>query len=421
MSAKNTEKPAKIPSFAKSEMLPLFIAYNVDPKCGAPREAKSRSGDVTYKGNVLTLDGRDVIKFVRLKKQLVMLYQRGVSWTRQGWVSSSLDSELRCLRHAYVLQYPATDLKLSFKMLHAALWNHPTNDDNVTLQLHMAKLCGYSIKAMKAPPRQHFAGKFVPPAPYTGSTIVDKAQRIVEWYSPGARKRRAEEQREQAFRQSMTNLRWRVLTPFRQRRDALNNDIHRLNDKTCTVEQLLNFFGYDPKPGDMFKRVYHSINMHADGTPIAQSKSQSFKWPKVGGWTVPVQGVRACSSGYHLTPATYIFSWNDWGPHLYLAEGTGRMDVNKDKTAYESARLVKYLGEITAENILAARSGQTDRLAELADLKSALAHVEGDIRYIEQGYGDCLAKFDAQHNYVRFEIGKNLGGNTPFGAGLKAV
>jgi hypothetical protein len=66
----------------------------------------------------------------------------------------------------------------------------------------------------------------------------------------------------------------------------------------------------------------------------------SYKYPRIGVWTPTVKPM-VCSTGYHLTSDP--LKWWKPGAQLFVAEGRGDFDGERDKVAFASVRLVREL------------------------------------------------------------------------------
>ena len=83
--------------------------------------------------------------------------------------------------------------------------------------------------------------------------------------------------------------------------------------------------------------------------PDRTTTYQHSKWPKrVGVWT-PDVSPRLCERGWHLAIPIGIGEHARVGAVLWVAEGRGASDVQDDKIAFTSARLVSEVGTLTQE------------------------------------------------------------------------
>ena len=81
--------------------------------------------------------------------------------------------------------------------------------------------------------------------------------------------------------------------------------------------------------------------------PNRMTTYQNVKWPKrVGVWT-PNETPKLCKSGWHLATHEGIGEHARVGASLWIAEGRGQQDVQDDKIAFASARLVSEVGTLT--------------------------------------------------------------------------
>lgn len=425
--ATTTKKKNFIQTFQKSEMMPLWIAYNIDPKCGAPKEARIREDGVTYKGNVLCMGTakQPVAKFVKLRKQLVLIYNADTVWTRRGWNQERIDIEIKQHRNPDMITWAGDHkLTITFADLHKRLWGkYPhfnTYRKEVSKILHIAKLAGYSQKKLKTPPKVDLAVyEYTPDALYFGRRkSTERAKEIIRYYTPEAKAERAAAAKEEAFQHTTGVRRHNVLESFMNTCVIANNDVNKFRNAAnlCSMEMLMAYLGHTPGRDDLYKRVGHVDAHHG---LERRSNSNNFAWPALGDWAPDVLGaILACNNGYHLTDLKHIDNWSNWGNHLYLAEGRGDVHADMNKIAFRSARLVKYIGEITQENQIAAyyKATGTDLAKEYDDAVARQAIAQGELAMARAGYADCLAeKGKAEQDYVRFKIGENLDGQMLLG------
>lgn len=173
--------------------------------------------------------------------------------------------------------------------------------------------------------------------------------------------KRIEEERVKAHRERLR------LQPYYSARDIAQGALRNLeNDgQRLTGEEILAYYGHTPKPGEWFK-ILGSDRMARHGA-----------WPAIGEWSQPVDRVRVCASGWHLTPVDGIPNWLSWGAELYLAEGKGYSNGDSDKAAFASARLVKHIGRVDREAqeciINARNTGERKAIIEAARVVCAEA------------------------------------------------
>ena len=87
------------------------------------------------------------------------------------------------------------------------------------------------------------------------------------------------------------------------------------------------------------------------GTPLLGYRNDKWQLPRghPGKWT-DLRYPHICVMGWHLIPNIGISRQLRVGI-LYTAEGRGQYDAQPDKVSFESARLLKRVGEITLDDI----------------------------------------------------------------------
>lgn len=412
---------------SKSDLLPLYIAHNLDPKA-VPRECIARTGD-SFVGGQLKAGNRVVAQFYKPTrgKELVLLIEQHRKWTRTGWSTVFLWNALDAERDPRVIMFGVdAPLKLSFKMLHRRFWKDVGDTSSRATMLHIAKLAGYNMRRFRTPPRSlgHLTKKFEPPKNYRWNySVSEKAKDILQTFTPEWKEEKRRERIEVDFQNRQNHKRWNALRPSQHEMEKAESEYRNatphIPETPELIGKLLTHWGHIPKSGEFFKRFIHR------GSDVL-SRSHAYKWPAVGEWTPPVDGqVVACSNGFHLVTADNLHHWGDHGSHVYLVEGDGDQHYSSTdggKTAFRRARLVKYLGEITQSALRLVSGGDDITEAQIAELLRRFELAQGNMRLAQMGYAECLAAAGTPEQiYVRFKIGENLGGDdAPFGAGYRS-
>lgn len=91
-----------------------------------------------------------------------------------------------------------------------------------------------------------------------------------------------------------------------------------------------------------------------DGEPLNGGRG---KWhlpegKKPGKWMPYIRKIQMCERGYHLTDELHIINWIDADDvYIYEAEGKGKHIIEKNKSYYARARLIRLVGHLDARKL----------------------------------------------------------------------
>ncbi|TXI02265.1 MAG: hypothetical protein E6Q76_15745 [Rhizobium sp.] len=204
------------------------------------------------------------------------------------------------------------------------------------------------------------------------------------------RRKREREEREARKREELRRHReWTRLRPYREALDAAHNRLYNLQNSVWSLETLLDANGsrsVDVQTAIRDNSPAFKVTLPG-GVPCSGGVAGDT-WPlpqdgQPGAWT-PNREPRVCGRGWHLATPRGVSRWIKAGAvqELWLAEGRGNTSHQRDKVAFESARLVRLLagGDLITMGKLA-----PDTVA-IEAAREAIAIAESNLAFASQGY-----------------------------------
>lgn len=333
--------------------------------------------------------GEQVARVIRKGKRLAVIYnpnagQRYGSWGRSGeCVASMLLTAWQSLNtdkgNVFI---KCDDLSGDPTAIVARLARH----NNYAGALALAPFAGVKKRDIPLPEIEDVGGRASWHVESTRRRVAVAADYLVPELAKARRKREREE-REERKREELRRTRERVrLQPYRAALDAARNRLFNLQNSAWSMDTLLDRAGAILDRAAITNLPAFKVTLPG-GVPCSGGVLGDT-WPlpqdgQPGAWT-PNRDPCVCSHGWHLATAEGVSQWIKPGvaQELWLAEGQGRMSRQRDKVAFESARLVRLL----ASGDLQAMGKSAPDAAAIEAAKAAMAQAETDLAFASQGY-----------------------------------
>ena len=381
-------------SFSESD----FVAACVASWLGLDKRlpASASHGVLTYDAGELhdSRRGEQVACVIRKGKALAVVYnpragQRYGSWGRSG------DCVAAMLATAWgALNTDKRNVLIECSELRGEpveLVKRLASGNEYAAALALSPFAGVKKRDIPLPvidDRQHV------PGPRRAEGIRKQAESAADYLVPELAKIRRKKERDIREGNKLLEARRRRertrLQPFNDAINVARDRLYNLQNNVWSLETLLANAMQDVDVRDAVNggRAAFKVTLPS-GVPCSGGNTADT-WPlpkdgQPGDWT-PDRAPRVCGQGWHLATAHGISQWIKPGmvQELWIAEGdTGKdRSVQRDKVAFESARLVRLL----AVGDLHAMGKPALDTAAIEAAREAIAIAESNLAFASQGY-----------------------------------
>lgn len=204
------------------------------------------------------------------------------------------------------------------------------------------------------------------------------------------RRKKEREAREEKKRvEEMRRREWIRLKPYDDALGGARNRLYNLQNSVWSLETLIDAGGarsVDVQTAIRDGAAAFKVTLPG-GVPCSGGNTADT-WPlpqngQPGDWT-PDRAPRVCGQGWHLATPCGVSQWIKAGvvQELWLAEGWGNTSRQRDKVAFESARLVRLL----AVGDLHKMGKPAPDTVAIEAAREAIAIAESNLAFASQGY-----------------------------------
>lgn len=378
-----------------------FVAACVASWLGIDKRlpASASHGMLTYDASELHDSRRAemVARVIRKGKALAVIYAPHAGKRYGGWVKSG-----ECVARMLATAFGALNADKRNVLIKCGDFGGDLGGEPAAIVARLARQNDYAGALALAP----FAGvkkRDIPlpviddrqhvPASWRAEGIRKQAESGADYLVPELAKIRRKKERDIREGNKLLEARRQRelvrLQPLRQALDAARNRLYNLQNRVWSLEALIDAGGalsVDVQTAIRDGAAAFKVTLPG-GVPCSGGNTADT-WPlpkdgQPGDWT-PDRAPRVCGQGWHLATPCGVLQWTKANAiqELWLAEGQGLTSRQRDKVAFESARLVRLL----AVGNLHDMGKPAPDTAAIEAAREAIAIAESDLAFASQGY-----------------------------------